>query len=235
MLEIGEQNRPDLFDLTIAKPPPLTRDVVEIDERLDADGNVLRRLDAEQTRRRLRELRERGIDSLAICLLHAYVNDTHERQVEQIAREIGFSNISRSSEVAPLIKLVSRAETTTLDAYLNPILAGYVARVWKQFGGPASCHLRLMTSGGNLVAPDSVSWSRQHSVGTCRRCRRTRTRRQVGGITRGDRLGHGWDQHRRQPLRGPSRTSLRVARQRCARDDADDGYRNGRRRRRFDL
>jgi 5-oxoprolinase (ATP-hydrolysing) len=153
LLEIGEQNRPELFDLAIRKPQPLTRDIVEIDERLDAEGKVLRRLDAEQTRRRLAELRERGIDSLSICLLHAYVNDTHERAVEQIARELGFSGISRSSEVAPLIKLVSRAETTTLDAYLNPILAGYVARVWQQFGGPASCHLRLMTSGGNLVAP----------------------------------------------------------------------------------
>ena len=155
VLEIGEQDRPELFDLTIQKPFPLSRDVIEVDERLDAGGKVLRRLDQEKARQQLQQLHDRGVESLAICLLHAYFSEVHEVELESIAREVGFANISRSSEVAPLIKLVSRAETTTLDAYLNPILAGYVARVWQQFGGPSTCHLRLMTSGGNLVAPES--------------------------------------------------------------------------------
>ncbi len=121
VLEIGEQDRPDLFDLEIKKPPPLTRTIIEVDERLDHAGNVLREIDTARLRRDLRTLLEKGVGSLAICLLHAYVNDQHEKIVSRIAREIGFANISVSSEVAPLIKLVSRAETTTLDGYLNPV------------------------------------------------------------------------------------------------------------------
>ena len=79
--------------------------------------------------------------------------DAHEQLAAEVAGQVGFTHVSLSSEVAPLIKLVSRAETTTLDAYLNPILSGYVSRVWQQFGGTENCRFRLMTSGGNLVAP----------------------------------------------------------------------------------
>ena len=154
-LLIGEQDRPELFELSIRKPAPLTNCVVEIDERLDAQGNVLHKLNINSARQHLQSLQQQGIESLAICLMHAYLNDEHERQLAAFARELGFTNISRSSEVAPLIKLVPRAETTTLDAYLNPILQGYVGKVWQQFGGAENCHLRLMTSGGNLVQPDS--------------------------------------------------------------------------------
>jgi 5-oxoprolinase (ATP-hydrolysing) len=153
VLRIGEQDRPDLFSLAIEKPKPLTECVIEVAERLDADGTVLQPLDIDRLRKRLIAIKSEGIESLAICLLHAHVSDIHERAVEKLAGEIGFSNVSRSSEVAPLIKLVSRAETTTLDAYLNPILAGYVDRVWSQFGGHEKCRLRLMTSSGNLVGP----------------------------------------------------------------------------------
>ncbi|MGI9473787.1 MAG: hydantoinase B/oxoprolinase family protein [Rubripirellula sp.] len=155
LLRIGEQDRPDLFALAIEKPAPLTDTVTEVSERLDSDGNIILPLDTATAAKDIARLKKAGFESLAICLLHSHVNDEHERQVEQLARDAGFENVSRSSEVAPLIKLVSRAETTTLDAYLNPILAGYVARVWQQFGGTDSCRLRLMTSGGNLVAPNS--------------------------------------------------------------------------------
>lgn len=150
---IGEQDRPELFALTIRKPRPLTERVVEIDGRLLASGEELEPLDESRLRAQLRSIREAGVASLAICLMHAHVNDAHERRCEQIARGLGFEEISRSSEVAPLIKLVARAETTTLDAYLNPVLNRYVDRVWQQFGGPGRCRLRLMTSGGNLVSP----------------------------------------------------------------------------------
>jgi 5-oxoprolinase (ATP-hydrolysing) len=153
VLRIGQQNRPDLFSLAIDKPPPLTEDVVEVNERLDARGNVLTPIDLEGLREQLLQLRRRGVKSLSICLLHAYVSDVHERRAEKLARELGFDELSLSSEVAPLIKLVSRAETTTLDAYLNPILTRYVANTWSQFGGRPTCRLRLMTSAGNLVAP----------------------------------------------------------------------------------
>ncbi len=153
LMKIGEQDRPDLFALAIRKPAPLTRRVVEVDGRLDAAGRVLQPLDESRLRRELRALRATGVESLAICLLHAHVDDVHERRCERIAREVGFTEISRSAEVAPLIKVVSRAETATLDAYLNPVLSAYVARVWDQFGGDGRCRLRLMTSGGNLMAP----------------------------------------------------------------------------------
>lgn len=155
VLRIGEQDRPDLFDLAIKKPPPLTENVIEVVERLDAAGNVLIDVDVDRLRQDLVQLKNLGIQSLAICLLHSHVNDRHERIVERIAQRIGFAHISRSSEVAPLIKLVSRAETTTLDAYLSPILSGYAQRVWQQFGGQHKCRLRLMTSSGNLVTPQA--------------------------------------------------------------------------------
>ncbi len=153
LLRIGEQDRPDLFALSIRKPSPLTEQVLEIDGRLDATGRVLAPIDESQLRRQLTELWHQGVESLAICLLHAHVDSAQEEICERVARELGFDAVSRSSEVAPLIKLISRAETTTLDAYLNPVLSGYVERVWDQFGGRESCRLRLMTSGGNLVAP----------------------------------------------------------------------------------
>ena len=153
VLRIGEQDRPDLFALAIKKHPPLTEQVIEVRHRMDAKGNVLKPLDTDRLRDALRVAIQGGIRSLAICLLHGHVNDAHELQAQALAEDLGLANISRSSEVAPLIKLVSRAETTTLDAYLNPILAGYVGLVWKQFGGDPDCRLRLMTSSGNLVAP----------------------------------------------------------------------------------
>ncbi len=155
LLRIGEQDRPDLFALAIDKPAPLTDEVIEVSERLDASGNVTLPLDENRLRDQLLGLKKTGVESLAICLLHAHVNDHHERTAESIARAVGFRSVSRSSEVAPLIKIVSRAETTVLDAYLNPILASYVSRLWKQFGGAGNCRLRLMTSSGNLVAPDA--------------------------------------------------------------------------------
>ncbi|TWU33006.1 hydantoinase B/oxoprolinase family protein [Novipirellula artificiosorum] len=154
VLRIGEQDRPDLFELAICKPPPLTERTVEVVERLDGHGNVLVDLDLEKLRTDLEGLRAARIESLAICLMHAHVSDVHEQAVERLARELGFDQISRSSEVAPLIKLVSRAETTTLDAYLNPILSDYVARVLQQFGGLQTCRLQLMTSAGNLVTAE---------------------------------------------------------------------------------
>ena len=153
ILRIGEQDRPELFALSIQKTKPLTDHVVEIPERLDANGTVLQSLDVDAVRTCLSRLKSEQVESLAICLLHSHVNDAHERTIEQLAREAGFENISRSSEVAPLIKYVSRTETTVLDAYLNPILSGYISRVWNQFGGASQCRLRLMTSNGKLVSP----------------------------------------------------------------------------------
>lgn len=153
VLLIGEQDRPELFDLSFAKEPPLAEHVMEIGGRMNAAGEELVPLDEQEIAVGLETLREAGVEALSICLMHAHVNAEHERVIERIAKEIGFNEVSRSSEVAPLIKLVSRAETTTLDAYLNPILNAYVHRVRRQFGGE-TCQLEMMTSGGNLVGSD---------------------------------------------------------------------------------
>ncbi|EKK02782.1 hydantoinase / oxoprolinase [Rhodopirellula baltica SH28] len=154
LLSIGTQDRPNLFALDIVKPQPLTSQVLEVRGRLNASGEELIPVDEQHLRSCLLQLRANSSEQavLAICLLHAHRNDAHERIVQRIAREIGFNDVICSTEVASLPRIVPRAETTTLDAYLLPILESYVARVWEQFGGETTCHLRWMTSGGNLVA-----------------------------------------------------------------------------------
>jgi len=149
VLRIGYQNRPRLFDLAIRKPEPLFETVLEINERLAADGTVLRRLDEDAVERQLAELKAAGVESLAICLLHAFLHPQHERQVARIARRVGFDEISVSSAIAPLIKIVSRGHTTVVDAYLNPILRQYIRQLRSALGEGSS--LKLMTSAGGLV------------------------------------------------------------------------------------
>ncbi len=152
VLKIGTQARPRLFDLDIVKPEPLYETVVEIDERIDAAGHVLTTPDEDSVRQQLRAVRDRGIASLAICLLHAYRDGTHEETVARIATELGFDEISVSSRVAPLIKIVSRGDTTTMDAYLSPVLREYLDAIRRKLA-PGS-RLRLMTSAGGLVDAD---------------------------------------------------------------------------------
>jgi 5-oxoprolinase (ATP-hydrolysing) len=148
VLLIANQDRPRLFDLEIRKPTPVFERVLEIDERLDAQGSVLRAPDREAALRQLQELKSTGVESVGICLLHAFANPAHELLVEELAREAGFTEISRSSRLAPLIKIVSRGDTTVVDAYLNPILRRYVQTLRGSLPGS---HLRLMTSAGGLV------------------------------------------------------------------------------------
>ena len=151
VLRIGYQNRPRLFDLTISKPPPLFTEVAEIDERVAADGTVLTAPTTQQIRDELARLKEQGVQSLAVCLLHAFDQPEHEQVVAAIARDIGFEEVSLSHQVAPLIKIVSRGDTTVMDAYLNPILRAYVAALREALG---QSELRIMTSAGGLVAAD---------------------------------------------------------------------------------
>ncbi|MFP6766227.1 MAG: hydantoinase/oxoprolinase family protein, partial [Planctomycetaceae bacterium] len=155
VLRIANQDRPGLFDLAIRKSDPLFESVLEVDERIDAQGHVLKSPDPEAVRRGLCELRAAGIESIAICLLHAFADGRHERIVERIARAAGFREVSISSQLAPLIRIVSRGDTTVLDAYLNPVLRDYVERIQMRLG-PQS-RLRMMTSAGGLVAADSFS------------------------------------------------------------------------------
>ncbi|PQO38635.1 hydantoinase [Blastopirellula marina] len=155
VLEIGSQSRPKLFDLNIRKPASLVSQRIEVRERLDASGEVLCRLDEADLRQQLLGIHADGIRSLAICFLHSYRQPKHELRAAEIAWELGFTNVSVSHEVAPLIKIVSRGDTTVVDAYLNPILHDYVQRIQTALG--AGSQLRLLTSAGGLVAAQSFS------------------------------------------------------------------------------
>jgi len=148
-LRIGYQNRPRLFDLDIRLPEPLNAEVVEIDERLTAEGEVVTELDAEAARRDLTAAYDRGLRSVAIVLMHGYRYPDHERRLAGIAREIGFTQISASHEVSPLMKLVARGDTTVVDAYLSPILRRYVDQVRGELG--PDVRLLFMQSNGGLV------------------------------------------------------------------------------------
>jgi len=151
VLRIGYQDRPKLFELAVRKPSPLFCAVAEIDERISAVGEVLRAPDVEAVRKSLNDLKSRGIESLAVCLLNAYVDSRHEELVGRVAAEIGFKEISLSSQVAPLIKIVARGDTTVLSAYLNPVLRSYVARLRDGLG---TGKLRILNSAGGLVDAD---------------------------------------------------------------------------------
>lgn len=149
VLQIGYQDRPRLFDLAIKLPPPLFCDVVEIDERLTVDGQILKTPDREQIKRALLEQKDRGVESLAICLLNAYCQPQHERLVAEVAGEVGFREIALSHEVAPIVKMVARGDTTVVDAYLNPVLRNYVQSLSRAF---QDSEIRLLTSAGGLVS-----------------------------------------------------------------------------------
>ncbi len=148
-LRIGYQARPEIFARNIVLPSMLYERVVEIDERIGADGNVVRPLDEARASADLQILRAQGIDSLAILLMHGWRFMGHEARLAAIARELGFSQVSVSHEVAPLIKLVGRGDTTVADAYLSPVLRRYVDIVAAGLGADAK--LNFMQSNGGLT------------------------------------------------------------------------------------
>jgi 5-oxoprolinase (ATP-hydrolysing) len=148
-LRIGYQARPDIFARHIVLPSMLYERVVEIDERVGVDGEVLVPLDEARSRDALRSIREFGIDALAIVLMHGWKFSDHEARLAEIAQELGFTQISVSHEVAPLIKLIGRGDTTVVDAYLSPVLRRYVDRV--AAGLPGKTDLHFMQSNGGLA------------------------------------------------------------------------------------
>ncbi len=155
-LRIGYQNRPDIFALDIRLPEPVYAAVLEVDERVGADGSIVRDLDEEGVRRGLREARRAGLAAVAIALMHGYRYPEHERRVAELAGAAGFTQISTSHDVSALAKLVGRGETTVVDACLSPILRRYVDHVAARLGegGAASARaprLRFMQSNGGLT------------------------------------------------------------------------------------
>lgn len=150
-LRIGYQERPRIFDRNILLPEQLYSRIEEVDERITAHGEVLQALDPEAVCTRMQDAYDAGFRSIAIVLMHAYRYPQHEEQVADIAREIGFTQVSVSHEVSPMMKLVGRGDTTVLDAYLSPILRRYVDGVAKELDG---VRLMFMQSNGGLTAAD---------------------------------------------------------------------------------
>ena len=148
-LRIGYQARPDIFARHIVLPSMLYDRVVEVDERVGVNGEVVTPLDDDQARAALAEVRDAGIDVLAIVFMHGWRWSAHEAKLAETARELGFTQVSVSHEVAPLIKLIGRGDTTVVDAYLSPVLRRYVDRVAE--GLPGVTDLHFMQSNGGLA------------------------------------------------------------------------------------
>ena len=147
-LRIAYQNRPRLFDRNVMLPEMLYESVVEADERVAADGEVIRDLDEAGLRQHMQAAYDSGIRAVAIVFMHAWHATAHEQRAARIAREIGFTQVSASHEVSPLIKFVSRGDTTVVDAYLSPILKRYVDQVAGELPG---IRLMFMQSSGGLT------------------------------------------------------------------------------------
>jgi 5-oxoprolinase (ATP-hydrolysing) len=157
-LRIGYQARPKIFARHIIKPDMLYERVMEVDERVRADGTVERAMDLDAVRGELQRAQADGVRAVAIVLMHAYRYNAHEQQLAALARELGFPQVSASYEVSPLIKLVGRGDTTVVDSYLSPILRRYVAQVASELEGKSaaetSTRLMFMMSSGGLTAAD---------------------------------------------------------------------------------
>ncbi|WEX11337.1 hydantoinase B/oxoprolinase family protein [Chelativorans sp. AA-79] len=158
-LKIAYQARPDIFAKEIILPEQLYERVIEVPERVRVDGEVETELDLEGVRHQMEAARHDGIDAAAIVFMHAWKHPAHERKAAELARAIGFTQISTSHEISPLIKLVGRGDTTVVDAYLSPILARYVQLVAGELGIESADaaglpRLKFMMSSGGLTAAD---------------------------------------------------------------------------------
>jgi 5-oxoprolinase (ATP-hydrolysing) len=160
-LRIAYQNRPKIFARHIQLPELLYADVIEVDERVTATGEILKKLDLAAARRDLQLAYDKGLRVIAILLMHGYRFTAHEKQLAELAAEIGFTQISVSHQVSPLMKLVSRGDTTVVDAYLSPILRRYVDQVAGEIGNRTT-RLMFMQSNGGLT--DARSFQGKDSI-----------------------------------------------------------------------
>ena len=152
-LRIGYQTRPNLFALHVQLPEMLYCDVLEIDERIGAHGEIMLPLDEAAARQGLQRHYDNGLRGVAIVLMHGYRYHQHEARLQRLAQQIGFTQISVSHQVSPLMKLVSRGDTTVVDAYLSPILRRYVTQVASELSGldERGGKLMFMRSNGGLT------------------------------------------------------------------------------------
>ncbi|MDH3608910.1 MAG: 5-oxoprolinase, partial [Gammaproteobacteria bacterium] len=188
-LRIGYQTRPDLFALHIELSELLYCEVLEIDERIGAHGQILVSLNEATSREGLVKHYKNGLRSLAIVLMHGYRYHEHEKRLAKLAREIGFTQISVSHEVSPLMKLVSRGDTTVIDAYLSPILRRYVNLVASELEGQCeqTSKLMFMKSNGGLTdakmfrGKDAIlSGPTGGVVGMAKACERAGLKKMIG-------------------------------------------------------
>jgi 5-oxoprolinase (ATP-hydrolysing) len=159
-LRIGYQARPEIFARHIVLPELVYAQVLEIDERVSADGEVLRPLDVEAAEAGLQRAFDEGLRAVAIVLMHGWQWTAHETQLAELARRIGFPQVSVSHQVGPLIKLVGRGDTAVVDAYLSPVLRRYVDQVTGALGGEAP--LLFMQSNGGLA--DAASFQGKDAI-----------------------------------------------------------------------
>lgn len=148
LLEIGTQQRPHIFSLNVVKPDPLYTHVIEIDERLDANGKVIKELTEEEIAKVVETVRIHPIEAVALATLHSYLNDTHEQQIKEALQRANITYISCSAELAPSIKILPRAETALINAYLSPSIDRYLQQVMSKI---PEGHLKVMTSAGGLT------------------------------------------------------------------------------------
>ncbi|NEZ05189.1 5-oxoprolinase [Wenzhouxiangella sp. XN201] len=158
-LRIGHQSRPDIFALDIRRPEQLCDEIVEIEERVDAEGDVLQTLDEDRVREQLESLRDKDIRALAVILMHGYRYPDHEKRIGDIAEELGFEQVSLSHRVSPLIRFIGRGDTTVVDAYLSPVLKRYADRVAAHLG---NVRLQFMKSDGGLT--DAASFAGKDAI-----------------------------------------------------------------------
>ena len=151
LLEIGSQQRPKLFELAVTKSPPLYSKVVEVEERLSADGGVLVALDPGSIEVECERLLGLGIDTASVAFLHSYRNPTHEQRLGAFLEQLGFRHVSLSSELAPRIRVLARAETAVLNAYLSRVIESYFREVGRALDAG---RLHALTSAGGVVRSD---------------------------------------------------------------------------------
>lgn len=159
LLEIGTQARPAIFDLEIDKPQVLYREVLEVDARCDRDGRVLAEPNPDALREDLAAAKARGISSVAIVVIHAYRNPELEERIAAIAEQIGFDHVTASHAVAREIGMVGRGDTTTVDAYLTPLIRDYVRTLLAELPGSS---LRIMQSSGGLT--DALAFAGHNAI-----------------------------------------------------------------------
>ena len=148
LLEIGTQQRPDIFAMEVRKPDPLPGLVIEVDERVGSDGEIIKSLDGPSVRESLEKARQQGFQSAAVCLMNSPHNPSNETAMDIFLKSAGFKHISVSTRLSALIKYLPRTQTTTVNAYLSPVITGYVDHL---LSGIGEGRLQIMTSAGGLV------------------------------------------------------------------------------------